>query len=296
MVAPLDAPRLDPETFRLLRTFVNELAGIMLADSALATVERKLSERVTALQVGTFPEYYRYLCYHPLRRAEIDRVLDALTINETYFFREPMQLGAFEHDVLPRLAESARARRRLTVWSAGCASGEEAYTLAILIARSRLFLGWDVRVFGNDISRRCLQAARRGVYREASFRALPPALDDYFVVTPEGRAPIPEIRACCHFGHFNLMDNARIAMLGRVDAIFCRNVLIYFDPSSRRRVIAALYERLHPEGFLMLGHSESLLHASTAFELAHLRGDLAYRRPAGSDASPGWPAPGKTRS
>lgn len=273
-------PRLDPEVFRLLRTLVNEVSGIVLPDAQLATVQRKLAERVTALQLDGFHEYYRYLCYHPQRRAELDRVLEALTTNETYFFRELPQLHAFEHDVLPALEQSARVRRSLTVWSAGCATGEEVYTLAILILRSRRFEGWDVRVFGNDISRRCLQIARRGVYRDVSFRALPQDVENYFTTTSEGRSPVSEVRALCHFGHFNLMDDARIAMLGRVDAIFCRNVLIYFDQASRRRVISSFYDRLHPQGFLMLGHSESLLHTSTAFELSHLRGDLAYRKPA----------------
>ncbi|HEX2676358.1 MAG TPA: protein-glutamate O-methyltransferase CheR, partial [Polyangiales bacterium] len=197
------------------------------------------------------------------------------------------QLLAFEQEVLPALRETAQVRRTLTVWSAGCSTGEEAYTLAILIARSGRFKGWDVRVFGNDISRRCLHVARRGVYRDTSFRALPREFESYFVPTPEGRAVVPEIRAMCHFGHFNLMDEARTAILGRVDAVFCRNVLIYFDQASRRRVIQAFYDRLHPEGFLMLGHSESLLNTSTAFELAHLRGDLAYRKPARADQTPG---------
>jgi chemotaxis protein methyltransferase CheR len=274
-------PRLDLEAFRLLRSLVNEVSGILLPDEALATVERKLNDRVLALQLGSYQEYYRHLRHHPQRKAELERALDALTTNETYFFRELPQLRAFEKEVLPALAESARVRRTLTVWSAGCSSGEEVYTLAILIARSGRFKGWDVRVFGNDISRRCLHVARRALYRESSFRALPAEFAQYFVEEPEGRTVTPEIRALCHFGHFNLMDDARMAILGRVDAVFCRNVLIYFDQASRRRVISAFYERLHPEGFLMLGHSESLLHTSTAFELSHLRGDLAYRKPAG---------------
>ncbi len=279
MAVPGASPRLDSEAFRLIRALVNELSGIVLPDESMASVERKLVDRVTALSLEDFHQYYRHLRYHPQRKAEIERAIEALTTNETYFFRELPQLRAFEQDVLPALQASASVRRTLTIWSAGCSTGEEVYTLAILLARSGRFKGWDVRVFGNDISRRCLHVARRAVYREPSFRALPPEYEGYFVPTPEGRAVAPEIRALCQFGHFNLMDDARGAILGRVDAIFCRNVLIYFDQVSRRRVISAFYERLHPEGFLMLGHSESLLHTSTAFELAHLRGDLAYRKP-----------------
>lgn len=277
-------PRLGATEFSSVRQLVNEHSGILLADDAAATVERKLSDRVIALGLAGFVEYCEYLRYHPQRRAEIDRAIELITTNETYFFRELSQLRAFEREVLPQLRDTGRSRRRLTIWSAGCSTGEEVYTLAILVERSALFEGWDVRVLGNDISRRVLQTARRGVYREASFRAMPSEYDRYFVHTPEGRMVHASVRAKCHFGHFNLLDEARVAMIGRVDAIFCRNVLIYFDQASRRRVIQAFYDRLEPQGYLMLGHSESLLHTSTAFELAHLRGDLAYRKPIKPDS------------
>jgi chemotaxis protein methyltransferase CheR len=275
-----------------MRQLVNENSGILLADDAAATVERKLTERVVALGLGNFAEYCDYLRYHPQRRTELDRAIELITTNETYFFRELSQLRAFEREVLPQLRDAARQRRRLTIWSAGCSTGEEVYTLAIVTQRSGLFDGWEVRVLGNDISRRVLQTARRGVYREASFRAMPTEYERYFIQTPEGRMVHASIRANCHFGHFNLLDEARVAMIGRVDAIFCRNVLIYFDQASRRRVIQSFYDRLEPQGFLMLGHSESLLHTSTAFELAHLRGDLAYRKPIKPDSTlPRKPTP-----
>jgi chemotaxis protein methyltransferase CheR len=281
---PPQALRLGSGEFQLLRQLVNEHSGILLADDAVATVERKLSERVVALGLFGFPEYCEYLRYHPQRKVEVDRAIDLVTTNETYFFREMSQLRAFEREVLPQLRETARQRRRLTVWSAGCSTGEEVYTLGILIERTGLFAGWEVRVLGSDISRRVLQTARRGVYREASFRAMPSEYERYFVHTPEGRMVHASIRDKCHFGHFNLLDEARVAMIGRVDAIFCRNVLIYFDQASRRRVIQSFYDRLEPLGYLMLGHSESLLNTSTAFELAHLRGDLAYRKPVKPDS------------
>jgi chemotaxis protein methyltransferase CheR len=287
-----EAPRLRQEDFQLLRQFVNDQSGIMLSTDAIATVERKLVERVTALGLTGFKEYYLYLRNHPQRKSEIERAIDLVTTNETYFFRELTQLRAFENEVLVQLRESARTRRRLAIWSAGCSTGEEVYTLAMLLSRSTLFTGWDVRVIGNDISRRVLQVARRGVYRESSFRAMPEEYESCFTMTPEGRSVRPEIRNLCHFGHFNLLDDARVAMIGRVDAIFCRNVLIYFDQASRRRVIQGFYDRLEPQGYLMLGHSESLLNTSTAFELAHLRGDLAYRKPIKTDSiGPGKPRP-----
>jgi chemotaxis protein methyltransferase CheR len=276
---PPEPPRLQLEEFQQLRQFVNENSGIALSGDSRLTVERKLGERVQALGLPGFREYCTYLRTHPQRRLEIERAVDLITTNETYFFREMTQLRAFEQEVLVHLHETARSRRKLVIWSAGCSTGEEVYTLAILVKRSSLFTGWDVRIIGNDISRRVLQVARTGTYRESSFRAMPEEYNEYFQQTPAGRTVRSSIRDICQFGHFNLLDDARVAMVGRVDAIFCRNVLIYFDQASRRRVIQAFYDRLEPQGFLMLGHSESLLHTSTAFELAQLRGDLAYRKP-----------------
>ena len=274
-----EPPRLRPEDFDILRQIVNEHSGIMLSSETRVTVERKLIERVVALGLPGFREYCGYLRMHPQRKQETERAVDLVTTNETYFFRELTQLRAFENEVLPNLYEEAKPRRRLVIWSAGCSSGEEVYTLAILVLRSQRFAGWDLRIVGNDISRRVLQTARAGVYRESSFRAMPDEYAEYFTPAPSGRSVRPFVREICHFGHFNLLDEGRAAMIGRVDAIFCRNVLIYFDQASRRRVIQAFYERLEPHGYLMLGHSESLLHTSTAFELAQLRGDLAYRKP-----------------
>lgn len=272
-------PQMKLEEFRLIRDFINRFCGIQLDKEMRFITERRLSERVVTLGLSSFTEYYHYLRYHPERKAELECAVDILTTNETYFFRETSQLVAFRDEILPKLKEATSRKRTLTVWSAGCSSGEEVYTIAILIKETGLFDDIDVRVFGNDISRRVLQTARRAVYTESSFRAMPKEYEPYFSETPDGLTVVPSVRSMCHFGHFNLLDEARAVMLGRVDAIFCRNVLIYFDPISRKSVIESFYQRLCPGGFLMLGHSESLLHDSTAFELAHLVNDLVYRKP-----------------
>jgi chemotaxis protein methyltransferase CheR len=274
-------PRLRVDEFRLLRDLVNEQSGMFFDDDSQFVFERRLRERVRALGLGDFTEYYHYLRYGPSSSSELEDAIEALVTNETYFFREEYQLRAFSRDVLPDLQARAAAqgRKRLVVWSAGCSTGEEVYTLAILLLSSGLFDGWDLRVFGNDISKRVLGFARRAVYPPHSFRAMPPAYDEYFVHDPEGRRVHPRVRALCQFGHLNLLDRDRASIVGRVDAIFCRNVLIYLDADSRKRVIETFYERLHPGGYLMLGHSESLLSVSTAFELAHLSSDMVYRKP-----------------
>jgi chemotaxis protein methyltransferase CheR len=274
-----DGMRLRPDEFRLVRDLVSAHAGIYFGDEALSIVERRLRERVDALGLGSFGEYYRFLRLSTGGEAELGEVLELLTTNETYFFREAYQLRALRDEVLPEIVRT-KSQKILSVWSAGCSTGEEAYTLAIVIAQSRLFDGWQVRVYGSDISRRCVAAARRGVYGQSAFRVTPPEVRcSSFVDQPDGIRVADRIRAVCHFGHLNLMDAERVKLIGRVDVVFCRNVLIYFDQRSRKRVIDMLYDRLLPGGLLFLGHSESLLNVSTAFELVHLREDLAYRRP-----------------
>ncbi len=140
-----------------------------------------------------------------------------------------------------------------------------------------------MRVFGSDISRRCVAHARRAVYGPSAFRAIPHELRRrYFTDRADGAHVVEDLRSMCQFGHLNLLDVPRSSVVGRVDVIFCRNVLIYFDEASRRRVIDSFYERLLPGGYLLLGHSESLLNLSTAFELVHLKDDLVYRKPLSS--------------
>jgi chemotaxis protein methyltransferase CheR len=280
LASRLDEIRLRPDEFRMLRDLVNGHAGIYFGDEALAVLERRLRDRLSALGLKKFSEYYQFLQFSTGGVGELDEAIDLLTTNETYFFREDYQLRAFGNEVLPRLADDAASRRRLSVWSAGCSTGEEVYTLAILIAESGLFKNWDVRIYGSDISRRCVAAARRGIYGPSAFRTAPAAFRrDYFVERADGSHVIEPIRELCHFGHLNLMDNERVRVVGRVDAVFCRNVLIYFDQKSRKKVIDMFYERLIPGGYLFLGHSESLLNISTAFELVHLSEDLIYRKP-----------------
>jgi chemotaxis protein methyltransferase CheR len=271
---------LSPREFRLLRDLVNEHAGLHFDDDDIQIFDRRLCRRVAALELGGFDEYYKYLRFNIRGRAELEEAIDLLTTNETYFFRQEYQLRSFQDEVLPALAEANAKKRRLSLWSAGCSTGEEVYTLAILVHESGRFEDWDVRVIGSDISRRSVTAARRGVYHAPSFRTMSEVRRrSYFVEAEDGLHVADWIKRMCHFGQLNLLDGTNAAIVGVMDAVFCRNVLIYFDVRSRKRVIDNLYDRLGPGGYLMLGHSESLLNVSTAFELVHLKEDLVYRRP-----------------
>jgi chemotaxis protein methyltransferase CheR len=278
---------LKPDEFRLLRDLFAARTGLHFGPEQRFALERRLRERLMVLKLPSFAEYHHYLRFGGQASDEWDEAIDLLTTNETYFFREERQLRAFQNDILPLLQTLARPRRRLIVWSAGCATGEEAYTIALLLHTSRLFPRdassdprWEVRVYGSDISRRCVAAARRGVYPESSFRATPADLRRaFFHERPDGWHVSDTVRSLCHFGQMNLLDEDRSRVLGKADAIFCRNVLIYFDARARKAAIEVLYDRLNPGGVLLLGHSESLLNVSTAFELLHLRDDLVYRKP-----------------
>jgi chemotaxis protein methyltransferase CheR len=276
--------RMSLEDFRLLRDVIYEHAGLVYDESALMLFDRRLSERLEALKLPSFQAYYKYLRFDARNQTEIEEAVERLTTKETYFFRQEYQLRAFQAELLPRLQEANAKSRRLLVWSAGCSTGEEAYTIAAVIQESGLFESWDVRVIGTDLSKQCVAHARRAVYQSSSLRATSPRdRARYFNESVDGFHVIESVKKLCQFGQMNLFDAGRGNLVGRVDAIFCRNVLIYFDVRSRKRVIDNLYQRLTPGGYLMLGHSESLLNLSTAFELVHLRDDLVYRKPLGAE-------------
>jgi len=273
-------PTLKPDEYRLLRDLIAQKTGILFGPEARFSLERRLRERLAALRLTTFAEYHHYLRFHPAANVEWEDATELLTTNETYLFRESYQLRAFKEELLPMLERLARARRRLSLWSAGCATGEEVYSLAILVLESGILPASHVRIYGSDIAKRCVASARRGVYGNAAFRVCPPELRrQYFQEREDGHHVVDRVKAMCHFGQMNLLHEDRTRILGRQDAIFCRNVLIYLDGHARKKIIDTFHERLYPGGVLLLGHSESLLNVSTAFELLHLREDLVYRKP-----------------
>ena len=274
MVAAVGERRLPPEIFRLLRDLIYDYCGIFFTDDNAYIVHRRLQPRAGGARARRLRRVLPLpaLVDPHARKQELEEIVDRVTTNETYFFRESYQLTAFRDEILPELYDERPRGKRLSVWSAGCSTGEEAYTIAILIQEAALFAGWDVRVFGNDISRRCLQAARRGAYGRNSFRATDEKLLRRYFREVDGKQQVrDEVRALVSFGQINLIDEQMMRLVGDVDVIFCRNVLIYFDTVSRKKVIATLHGKLMQGGYLLLGHSESLINVSTAFELVHLQ-------------------------
>lgn len=265
-----------PEEARLLSELIQEHCGVALGGDAAFLLERRLAGRLDALGLDSFLEYYHYLCYDLGGPEELAEAVERVTTHETYFFREQFQLDAFQREILPALA-ARRPSRPVAVWSAGCSTGEEAYTIAMLAAE----VGRQVRVVGTDISQRGVAAAELAVYGPSSFRTTSEELlGRYFEPAPGGQFRVREaIRRACAFERLNLLDTALYARIGAVDAIFCRNVLMYLSTQARRRVVEGFYDALTPGGFLLLGHSESLISVSTRFDLVNLSTDLVYRRP-----------------
>lgn len=269
----------DDET-RLLVEAIQEHCGVTLSINSGFFLERRLSPRLEALGLSSYLDYYQYLRYDPAGPREMEELIERITTHETYFFREQYQLEAFSEEILPKLAEQHERQRRIQVWSAGCSTGEEVYTIAMLLLESGLFKGWNIRVMGSDISRKVLATARAAVYGENSFRTTSALLRRKYFVESNGRWTVrDDVRSMCSFGQLNLVSTERFRVLGPQDVIFCRNVLMYLSQEARHRVVEAFYDRLTPGGFLLLGHSESLLNVTTRFDLAHLQKDLVYRKP-----------------
>ncbi len=273
--------KMDEEEFRLIKDFIYQNSGISFDISSKFLLERRLAHRLEVNNLSNYRDYHRYLLYDPKRDEELSVILDILTTNETYFFREKCQLKAFTEEILPEIMERKKDRRRLKIWSAGCSTGEEPYTIAMLLIEKGILKDWDVDIFANDISNRVLLAARKGVYAESSFRATESYYRERFFEPCEGgRYRIKdEVKGLVKFGQLNLLNRTRIGLLGFMDIIFCRNVIIYFDAESKKKVIGNLYDRLEHGGYLLLGHSESLIGISTAFTLQSLKNDLVYRKP-----------------
>lgn len=273
---------MSESTYRLMRELIYNFCGLSFDDNSKYFFEKRLSNRVSIHQLRDFQDYYYFLMYDKNRSEELSAIIDILTINETYFFREELQLRAFSEEILSEIKQKKmkEGNRSLRIWSAGCSTGEEPYTIAMLILESNLFNGWDVEIFASDISHRVLQVARKGEYGKSSFRATKEEhIKKYFTDINEKKRIIDPVKKLVNFGYLNLFDSTKIFLLGKMDVIFCRNVIIYFDQEAKKSVISHFERQLNSEGYLLLGHSESLINLSTAFRLKHLKHDMVYQKP-----------------
>lgn len=275
---------LSEEEFRLLRDLVHERFGLYFEEGQRSSLRSRLLGRLASLDLMSFEDYYHYLRFGPRRQEELQRMICHLTNNETYFFREAPQLQVFADPILRRIkeAKTARGERTVRVLSAGCSSGEEAHTLAMLIYDSGLFFwSWDVQVVGMDVDTEALEKARRGVYHHNSFRTMAPALVERHFVrqTAGGGAQVKDaIRRLVHLRHGNIVEPACYEGLAPLDAVFCRNVLIYFSDAMILKVVRQFHEVLAPGGYLFLGHAESLSRITDLFTPIRFQGAMVYQK------------------
>ncbi len=270
---------LPDDVFRLLRDAIYKRTGMWFADNSKYLLQKRLSPRARELNFDSFQKYFYFLQYDPRADTEFDQIYDLVTTNETYFFREPAQLAAFTEEIVPDLL-MRKPVKKIRIWSAGCSSGEEPYSIAMLLQEAGWYDKAQFEIFASDINQAVLAKARRGHYRENAFRATESAVRDrYFTRDADGSWRIhDDIRNRISFGRLNLYDESRVSLLGHLDVVFCRNVIIYFDDASKRVVVSNFYNRLVEGGYLLLGHSESLISLSTQFKLRHLKNDMVYQK------------------
>jgi chemotaxis protein methyltransferase CheR len=263
-----------PAVIAILSTLVEERTGLHHGVADHASFVDKVAERARTAGYDSLLDYYYFLRYDPDAETELRHLVDALVVNETYFFREPAPL-AF---VVDRLVERVAAGHRPRVWSAACATGEEPLTLAMMLY-ARGVLG-RVELIASDISYRALARARTGVYPRRSLRGpLPPAGQPWLRVEGDSVQVAPGLLAAVHWRRLNLLDDDAVTAIGPCDVILCRNVLIYFSDETVTRVVGRLVDRLIPGGTLLVGVSESLLRFTSSLSCEETAGIFHYRKP-----------------
>lgn len=274
--------KMTPEEFVLFRDTIYSHCGIYFSDDMKYLLEKRLSRRLSSLNLSSYNDYYYHLKYGRNTDQEMMDIMDILTTNETYFFREAYQLKAFTDEILPEIINRKKAMgsNSIRIWSAGCSTGEEPYTIAMLLREMDELRGWNIEIVGTDISQRVLHVARQGVYGRLSFRATDDAyIKRYFREQGDGFRINDDVRELVSISHLNLFESGRIVLLGRMDVVFCRNVIIYFDTPAKKKVVESFYNTLQDGGFLLLGHSESLMNITTLFTLRHFKNDMIYQKP-----------------
>ena len=274
---------LSDQDFSQLRDLIYNESGIFIADNRKYLVKNRLANRLRELNLTSFAEYYYYLRFDANRRAELTKLFAVITTNETSFYRNPSQLQMFQEKALRRELDKQRAAgsRKLRIWSAGCSTGEEPYTLAIILHEvlKTEIADWDIKITANDLSEAVLLAADKGLYSMYSLRTTPPNIvAKYFTMEGSSFRINPKLKRIISFGTINLSNKHMLTRVEKSNFIFCRNVIIYFDDAMKHQVINSFYDNLLPGGLLFIGHSESLHTISRAFKPEYLTGAIVYRK------------------
>jgi len=275
-------PQVSVDTFLLLRDLIYKRCGIFFNENKRYLIEKRLGGRLAALNLKSFEDYYYYLVYDNAREAEVNRLIGCIVTNETSFYRDRAQLNGFINDLMPEILKqkSKDPLKNLHIWSSASSTGEEPYTLAMMLMEHGLHLkGWRIRVTGSDISDGVLCSAKRGVYDGYSLRNTPDDVKKkYFFKTGDTYSVVKNVKDVVSFKKINMIDRAGMASVRGVDVVFCRNVLIYFDDRAKKSVFTHIYDSLRPGGYLVLGFSESLQNLTRLFTPVKVGHSLVYKR------------------
>jgi chemotaxis protein methyltransferase CheR len=293
MVSPTATPPLahaktaevfDP-IFRQVRDLVYKVSGIYKAEEKIYLLADGCGRRMKQLGATTPREYWDHLTAQPSRDAELRQLLNEITIGETCLFRSQPQLDALRKVILPEIVKekTKQITKRLRIWSAGCSTGEESYTLAMnmLEERDRLLQGWTIEILATDLNDRSVETAKAGIYGEYALRNTSDYYKrKYFSTVDERKLQVrPEVKQLITFSRLNLQDDSKMLFMKGMDVVFCCNVLIYFDGVSKSKVISHFFSNLNFGGYFFLGTSESLMKLNDQFHLIHFPGTISYWKP-----------------
>lgn len=277
------APTISDGDFAKFRDFFYRKTGIHFDESKRYFVDKRLIERIEATGSRDFRQYFVNLRFEAAG-GELQELVNSMTVNETYFFREYYQFDCMVKDMLEEIVKTRRPGSRIKIWSIPSSTGEEPYTIAIyLLERWKRINEFDVEIMSSDIDTGVLAAAQRGIYSPRSVGQIPkPYLEKYFTKNRDGDYAISrDLVSAVEFSRVNLSEPTETRRFREVDIIFCRNLLIYFDDHSRRLAADAFYDALNPGGFVCLGHSESMSRISSLFTVRRFPDAMVYQRPLG---------------
>ncbi|WP_207461623.1 CheR family methyltransferase [Azospirillum sp. SYSU D00513] len=269
------------DEFRKFCDFIYRRTGMSFGDSKRYFIEPRLLERVAETESSGVQSYLSLLRFDATGR-ELEVIVNALTVNETYFYREEHQFACLTRSILPDLVKRKRPGEPVRIWSLPCSTGEEPYSLAIwLLEHWSEVDRWDIQILASDIDTRVLERAREGIFDARSVNRLPKAvLGRYFQPMLDDRWRILDtLRGSIDFSRVNVSDRGQMAAFRDIDVIFCRNMLIYFDDVSRREAAESMFHCLRPGGFICLGHSESMSRFSSLFDVRRFEDAIVYQRP-----------------
>jgi chemotaxis protein methyltransferase CheR len=269
--------RLNEDEFKKFAQLIYDESGIFLKETKITLLSNRLRKRLKALNLSEFSDYYNYITSLKDKSKEIEQLLDVVSTNETYFFRNERQFDALKDYCIPEIVKNKK-QKSLTIWSAGCSTGEEPYTIAICVMEARLILsGWNISIIATDIAPSVLEFARIGRYTGRRIEKVPPEiLKKYFTQMPDNPEVYEvkdELKKLVSFSYLNLFKNPYPQ---HVDIIFCRNVMIYFDRARQKELIANFYKVLNPWGYLFIGHSETLHALSDDFQYVKIMDSPVY--------------------